>query len=215
MKELYDISFAPANFILTLMSILMLVYWLVVIFTGFNFDTPDVDVDIDADADFENPDLVGQTSGSGFWQGFMDFMYIGELPVLFIISIVVFSMWFINVNVTSIFGISSNIFGFLIYIPNFIISMLITKVVAKPFVKVYAFFNHKGEEPIDFIGKVGRTTSPITKDKLGQIEIQLEEDVLKVYAKALEDESIAYGETVMILEESIDKKYYLVQKYTN
>lgn len=213
MQKLFDISFAPANFFLTLMAIVMLLYWLVVIFTGFNFDTPDVDVD--ADADFENPDVVAPSSGAGFWQGLMEFMYIGELPVLFIISIVVFCMWFINVNVTAFFGISSNLLGFIIYIPNFIISMLLTKVVAKPFVKVYAFFNHKGEEPIDFIGKVGRTTSPISKDKLGQIEIQLEEDVLKVYAKAIDDEMISYGETVMILEESIDKKYYLVQKYTN
>ncbi len=215
MKELFDVSFAPANFILTLFAIIMLLYWLVVIFTGFTFDGPDVDVDFDADAEFQNPDLVGQTSGQGFWSGFLDFLYIGELPILFIISIVVFSMWFINVNVTFIFGLTNNLFGFLLYIPNLVVSMLITKVVAKPFVKLYAFFNHKGEEPIDFIGKVGRATAPISKDKLGQIEIQTEEDILKVYAKSLDDEAIAYGETVMILEESQDKKYYLVQKYIN
>jgi hypothetical protein len=215
MKELLDISFAPANFLLTLLSIVMLLYWLFVIFTGFNIDGPDVDIDADVEADFENPDLVGQPSGQGFWSGFLEFLYIGELPILFIISIVVFSMWFINVNVTAIFGLSHNLFGFLLYFPNFILSMLITKVVAKPFVKLYAFFNHKGEEPIDFIGKVGKTTSPVSKDKLGQIQIQLEEDVLKVYAKAIDDELIPYGETVMILEESLDKKYYLVQKYTN
>ena len=206
MKELFEVSFAPANFVLTLLAILLLVYWVVIIFTGLDIDIPD------SDSDISKPD-VGQGEGQGFWQSFIEFMYIGELPIMFILSIVIFSMWFINVNVTAIFGISNSFLGFLVYLPGFIVSMLITKVVAKPFVKLYAMFNHKGEVEIDFIGKVGRVTSPMTQEKLGQIEIQLTEDVLKVYAKSLEDENIPFGETVMILEESVDKKYYLVQKY--
>lgn len=208
MKELIEVSFAPANFILTLLSILVLIYWVAIIFTGLDVDVSEVD----SDSDISKPD-VGQAEGQGFWQAFLEFIYIGELPVMFIISIVVFSMWLINVNVTAIFGISGNILGFLVYFPGFILSMLITKIVAKPFVKLYAIFNHKGEVEIDFIGKVGRVTSPVSQDKLGQIEIQLSEDVLKVYAKSLENETISFGETVMILEESVDKKYYLVQKY--
>jgi hypothetical protein len=210
MKELLDVSFAPANFVLTLFAILVLIYWVVIIFTGLDIEA----TDLDGDSDLTKPD-VGQGEGQGFWQAFVEFMYIGELPIMFILSIVIFSMWLINVNVTAIFGITDSFLGFLVYFPGFIISLLITKVVAKPFVKLYAMFNHKGEVEIDFIGKVGRVTSPMTQERLGQIEIQLSEDVLKVYAKSLEDETISFGETVMILEESVDKKYYLVQKYTS
>lgn len=208
MERLIEISFAPANFILTLLIIIIMIYWLIIIFTGFDFEA----VDLDADSDLSNPE-VGSADGQGFWNAFMEFFYIGELPIMFIISIVVFTMWLINVNVTAILGISDSILGFLVYIPGLVVSMLITKVVAKPFVKLYGHFNHKGEIAIDFIGKTGRVVSPIGKDKIGQIEIQIEGDVIKVYAKSIDDDFIKFNETVIILEESLDKKYYLAQKY--
>ena len=208
MERLIDISFAPANFILTLLGIIMLVYWLIIIFTGFDFEM----AELDAEADLSNPE-VGNPDGQGFWHAFMEFFYIGELPIMFIISIVVFTMWLINVNVTALLGISDSILGFLVYIPGLVVSMLITKVVAKPFVKLYGYFNHKGEVAIDFIGKTGKVVSPIGKDRIGQIEIQIESDVIKVYAKSIDEDFIQFNETVIILEESLDKKYYLAQKY--
>ncbi|PRY90631.1 OB-fold-containig protein [Mongoliibacter ruber] len=208
MERLIEISFAPANFILTLLGIIMLIYWLVVIFTGFDFEV----ADLDAEADLSNPE-VGVAEGQGFWNAFMEFFYIGELPVMFIISIVVFTMWLINVNVTAVFGISDSLLGFLVYIPGLVVSMLVTKVVARPFVKLYGHFNHKGEVAIDFIGKTGRVVSPIGKNKIGQIEIQIESDVVKVYAKSIDEDFIKFNETVIILEESSDKKYFLAQKY--
>lgn len=208
MERLIDISFAPANFILTLLGIIVLVYWLIIIFTGFDFEV----AEIDADTDLSKPE-AGSAEGQGFWNAFMEFFYIGELPVMFIISIVVFSMWLINVNVTAVLGIYDSLFGFLIYIPGLVVSMLITKVVAKPFVKLYGHFNHKGELAIDFIGKTGRVVSPLGIDKIGQIEIQLQDNVIKVYAKSIDDEFIKFNDTVIILEESLDKKYYLAQKY--
>ncbi len=212
MENLINISLAPANFILTLLAVLMVLYWLLIIFTGFDLDFADVDADLDVDTDSGAID-AGEIEGAGFWNSFLAFFYIGELPVMFIITIVVFCMWLINVNVTAIFGLEDNLFGFLLYIPGLIVSMLITKLVAKPFVKLYSQFNHKGEVAIDFIGKTGKVLSPIGFDKIGQIEIQVNGDVIKIYAKSIDQQLVAFNETVIILEESKDKKYFLAQKY--
>ncbi|MCC5917637.1 MAG: DUF1449 family protein [Cryomorphaceae bacterium] len=214
MQKLIDISFAPANFILTLLALLVFLYWIIVIFTGFDFDIDGPDIDSpEAEGDLSSAD-VGNVNAQSGWQSFLEFFYIGELPIMFIISIVVILMWLINVNVTYIFGISHNILGFVVYLPGFILSMLATKIIAKPFVKLYAMFNHKGEPPIDFIGKVGRVTSPLAKDRMGQIEVRIGADFLLVYAKPMEDEPIGRDETVIILEKSFDEKFYLVQKFT-
>ncbi|MCH8555256.1 MAG: YqiJ family protein [Schleiferiaceae bacterium] len=210
MQSLFDISFAPANFVLTLLLGIVMLYWLVVIFTGFDFDIDGPD----AEANASGPD-VGNVESPGAWQAILEFFYIGELPVMFLASIVVVSMWFINVNVTFLFGWSHSLLGFLIYIPSFIVSMLITKVVARPFIKLYALFNHKGEAPIDFIGKLGRVTSPLSKERLGQIEVRIDADFLLIYARAMDDEEIGHDETVIILEKSFDGKHYLVQRYNN
>lgn len=215
MEKLFHIAFAPANFILSLLVIFVTLYWLVVIFTGFDFDLADADADVDFDADtgdISKPE-AGNPDGDGFWNAMLKFFYIGELPIIFIITLVVFSMWLINVNVTAILGISHNILGFAVYVPGFIASMLVTKVVAKPFVKLYAMFNHKGEEPIDFIGKTGRVISPMGQNRLGQIEVHVMKDVIRVYARSIDGEPIPYNDTVIILEESPDRKFFLVQKY--
>jgi membrane protein implicated in regulation of membrane protease activity len=214
MEELLQIAFAPANFILTLLLIIVMLYWLIVIFTGFDFDLADADADFDVDAsgDFSKPE-TGNVDGGSFWSEMLRFFYVGELPVIFIITLVVFSMWLINVNITAIFGISHNMLGFALYLPGFIVSMLITKVIARPFVKLYAMFNHKGEVPIDFIGKTGRVISPMHENRLGQIEIQVVKDVIKVYAKSIDGQPIQYNDTVIVLEESQDKKFFFVQKY--
>lgn len=208
MEKLLEISFAPANFILSLLVILITIYWLIVIFTGFDLDL----VDADTDTDLSKPE-TGNLEGDGFWNGMLKFFYIGELPIIFIITLVVFSMWLINVNVTAILGISDNIIGFAVYLPGFVASMMVTKVIGRPFVKLYSMFNHKGEEPIDFIGKTGRVLSPMSGERLGQLEIFVLNDIIKVYAKSIDGESIQYNDTVIILEESPDKKFFFVQKY--
>ncbi len=210
MEKLLDIAFAPANFVLTLLAMLVVLYWIVIIFTGLNIDLDAPDAEVEGDLSKAD---VGQVSGQGFWASIIDFFYIGELPIMFVISIVIVLMWFINVNVTALLGISGNFLGFLVYFPGFIASMLLTKIIAKPFIKLYAIFNHKGEVPIDFIGKIGRVVTPLGTSRMGQIEIQLEEDILKVYAMSIDEEIIPYNETVIILEESKDKKYFLAQKY--
>lgn len=209
MENLINIALAPANFILTMLAALMVFYWILIIFTGLDLD---FSPDIDADSNSGTID-AGEVESPGFWNSFLAFFYIGELPVMFIITIVVFCMWLINVNITALFGIEDNIFGFLLYIPGLIVSMLIIKVVAKPFVKLYAQFNHKGEVAIDFIGKTGKVLSPIGADKIGQLEIQVNDDVIKVYAKSIDEAQVPFNETVIILEESPDKKYFLAQKY--
>ncbi|ADR20034.1 hypothetical protein MATR_23590 [Marivirga tractuosa] len=208
MENLINIALAPANFILTMLAALMVFYWLLIIFTGLDLDFANADVDADSGA-IE----AGEIESPSFWNSFLSFFYIGELPVMFIITIVIFCMWLINVNITAILGIENNLFGFLLYIPGLIVSMLITKVVAKPFVKLYAQFNHKGEVAIDFIGKTGKVLSPIGFDKIGQLEIQVNGDIIKVYAKSIDEQLVAFNETVIILEESPDKKYFLAQKY--
>lgn len=214
MDKLFHIAFAPANFILTLLVIIITIYWLIVIFTGFDFDFAEADADIDADAggDLSKPE-TGSIDGDGVWSAMLRFFYIGELPVIFIVTLVVLTMWLINVNITAILGISHNALGFALYLPGFIASMLVTKVVARPFVKLYAMFNHKGEAPIDFIGKTGRVIAPMRDNRLGQIEVYVVKDVIKIYTRSIDGQPILYNDTVIVLEESPDNKFFFVQKY--
>ncbi|MCH5596904.1 OB-fold-containig protein [Niabella ginsengisoli] len=211
MQDFFELAFSKVNFVPTLLAILFAIYWVITIFTGLDIEVADADVDVDADADTHHPD--SQHSGDGVWDSILKFFYIGELPILFILSLVSIFMWLFLINVTSWLSWEDSWIGFVLYLPGFIIGLLITKVVALPFLKLYRMFNHKGEESIDFIGKVGAVVATVKTDKIGQIEIKHQGDVIRVYAKSMTEEEYKAGEQVIILEASPDQKFYLVQSY--
>lgn len=227
MNELINIAFSPVNALLSILLILMMLYWLLTIFTGIDLDFFDVDFEIDVDADFDmdadvdskiDVDLNKDTPIEGSESFFIQFLkYFGfdELPFMFLLSVIVFVMWFLSINTTHYLNITSNLIGFLLLIPIFFVSLFIAKFITKPLVKFYKMINPEGEKEIDFLGRTGKITSVVKDDKLGQIEILVKGDPIKIYAKSLNGELINLGEQVEVVNESKDQKYYIVKKINN
>ncbi len=214
MKELIEISFSPVNAFFTIMSIIMVIYWLLVIIAGidpdlFSVDFDSADIDVDADLDI---DADGDADGNGFIK-ILEFFNFDELPLMFIITIIFFSMWLVGVNVTYYLGIESTLLGFLLIIPNFILSLFVVKLFSKPLGYLYKQVNHKGEPEIDFLGRRCRVVSSVSHDKTGQIELTVNGDPIKIYARSNTEEKLAAGQQAVIVGESEDKKYYLVEKF--
>jgi hypothetical protein len=214
MKELIEISFSPVNAFFTIMSIIMVIYWLLVIIAGIDpdlfsvdFDSADIDVDTDLDIDAD-----GDADGNGFIK-ILEYFNFDELPLMFIITIIFFSMWLVGVNITYYVGIESTLLGFLLIIPNFILSLFVVKLFSKPLGYLYKQVNHKGEPEIDFLGRRCRVVSSVSHDKTGQIELTVNGDPIKIYARSNTQEKLATGQQAVIVGESEDKKYYLVEKF--
>src|SRR5690606_39570059 len=128
MKELIEISFSPVNAFFSIMCILLVVYWLLVIIAGIDPDLFSVDFDsADLDSGFDGD---GEADSSGFMK-ILEYFNFDELPLMFIITIVFFSMWLIGVNITYYLGIESTLLGFLLLIPNFILSLFVVKLFSK------------------------------------------------------------------------------------
>ena len=54
MNSLIDILFSPVNGTLTVLMLILILYWLVTMVSGLDFDVDfDVEVDLDVDADFD------------------------------------------------------------------------------------------------------------------------------------------------------------------
>ncbi|GAB3006619.1 hypothetical protein GCM10027051_02530 [Niabella terrae] len=220
MSEFIQLAFSKVNFIATVLAILFAIYWVVTIFTGLDFDTADSDLALHHDGDLHHDagphkDFHhGESQADGhYWHSVLKFFHIGELPILFIFSFVSIFMWLIMINTSAWLGWQDKWIGLVLYIPAFILAMLVSKVAIIPFLKLYRVFNHKGEESIDFIGKVGAVYSVVKPDKLGQIEIRNQGDVIRVYAKSIDHEIYEPGSQVIILEASPDQKFFFVQSY--
>ncbi|MFD2564036.1 hypothetical protein [Aquimarina rubra] len=230
MKELVEIAFSPVNAFFSIMCIALILYWILTILTGLDLDFFDVefdastdldlDVDMDADMDNYNPDvdlpqknLNAEVQSESVGVQFLRYFNFDELPLMFMLTILFFSIWFISINITHTFGWQSNWMGFVMLLPNLIVSLFITKLLTKPIAKVYRMIDHKGEEEIDFLGRRCIVKSPVSGEKLGQIEVMVKGDPIRVQAKGFKGVSIASGEEALIVNESKDKKYYLIEKF--
>ncbi|WP_294733862.1 OB-fold-containig protein [uncultured Flavobacterium sp.] len=210
MEELIEISFSPVNAFFSIMSIIMVFYWVLVIIAGLDPDLFSVDFDAaDVDSDFNTESGTGN---SGFMK-VLEYFSFDELPMMFVITIVFFSMWFLGVNTTHYLGLGSSLMAFLLIIPNFIVSLFLVKLIAKPLGRLYKMVNHKGEPVIDFLGRRCNIITQIAPDKTGMVELTVNGNPIKLYARSNTDEEIAVGQQGVIVKESDDKKYYLVEKF--
>jgi hypothetical protein len=222
LKELLQISFSPVNAVLSILCLLFLLYWLLVIFTGLNPDFFSVDFDTDIDAGVEtsldvhhtHDKHIDSTHGDGnAFISVLKFFNFDELPLFFMLTVLFICMWFISVNVTAFIGVENVKTGALLLIPNFIVSLFVIKMVAHPLAWVYKHINHKGEEEIDFIGRRCTVLTSIKYDKTGQIELVVNGDPIKIYARSNSTDELKAGSAAVIVNESADKKYYLVEKF--
>jgi len=208
---------------LSIMCIVMLLYWLLVIFAGLDPDFFSIEFDAtpEADADLSTIDVdhAGDrsgdtdTDGDGVFHDILKFFHFDELPLMFILTLVFFTMWLFSINVTHYLSISSPLVGVLLYIPYFIVSLFVVKIFSKPLIYLYSQLNHKGEEAIDFLGRRCTVISRVEKEKIGIVELLVKGDPMKIYAKSNNDEVLTAGTEAIIINESKDKKFYYIEKF--
>lgn len=219
MKELIEISFSPVNAFFSIMSIIMLLYWIMVIVAGLDPDLFSIDfdsTDLDTDFDSHTHDLPDRTEASSDGNPFMktlEFFNFDELPLMFILTIIFFSMWLVGINVTYYLGVESTLIGFLLLIPNFILSLFIVKIFSKPLSYLYKQVNHKGEPEIDFLGRRCVIFSTLDHERTGQIQLSVNGDPIRLSARSNSDEKLLAGQEAVIVSESEDKRFYLVEKF--
>lgn len=217
MKELIEISFSPVMAFFSIMCIVMLLYWVAVIVAGLDPDLFSIDFDSDIDTNLDSnthdlPDRTETPEGSGFMK-ILEFFNFDELPLMFILTIIFFTMWFLGINMMHYLGVESVWLGLLLMIPNFIASLFIVKIFSRPLSYLYKQVNHKGEPEIDFLGRRCVVFSALDDLKTGQIQLSVNGDPIRLSARSNTDEKLIAGQEAVIVSESVDKKYYLVEKF--
>ena len=237
MNSVLDILFSQVNITLTILMIFLILYWLVTMFTGLDFDTDfDVDIDIDADIDIEvdsnieggNVDFqdVANTEVNKeditkdrrkplkWWQILLVYFNFVGLPFMFTFTCWIFFWWITTLIVTSVTVSYENTFGFIIMIAAIIPGLVLTKIFTTPFKNFFKNLNKDGDLPLDVVGRRGVCLSTLKDDKMGSAEVVIDGTPLSIYAKSLNGEQINYKEDILIIKQSKNKNYYYVKSYT-
>ncbi|TSE09725.1 hypothetical protein FOF46_06845 [Aquimarina algiphila] len=240
MKELIDIAFSSVNMVLTILMILLILYWLFTMISGVDFDVDvDVDIDIDMDTDLDvdtdagieggnldfqdiantevnKEDVVGKKRKPlKWWQIVLIYFNFVGLPFMFTFTCWIFIWWLCTVITTSLTSTYNNSLGYIIFLAAILPSLLLTKIFTTPFKGFFKNLNKDGDAPIDLIGRKGTLQSTISGNKLGSAEVIAESNPLSIYVKSLNGEQINYHQKILIIKQSEDKNYYFVQSYND
>lgn len=223
----YNLMHPLPNAVMTVIMGVLVVYWLFTLLLGvgvddldlgfdFDVDVPDADVaDVDAgvDPDADAEQEVAQEKSPGFFLKFLMFMNIGKVPFMLVLSTLKLFMWIGSLITTSLVNVTTwGLSSLFILLPIGIVAVFFTKFATNPLVKFFKEIGYKGEEAIDFLGRSGKMLSSIRADKIGTAEFVVDNNPIKLSVRSLDGDELNYGDYVVVMDESDDKKHYLVNK---
>ena len=217
MEMFYHLMHPLPNAIMSGLMGVMFLYWLV----SFLFGAMDLDIDVDFDHDIDV--TVGGVDTSGIDAGhshdpgammkFLEFVNVGKMPFMLIITIFFFFIWLGSLILTSFIDIESwGGWAVIILLPLMFCSIFLTKFATKPFVKLFLAMGYQGEDAIEFLGRDGVMISNIEGAKIGAANFKIDGNPIRLNVKSKDGKPIRRGEYVVIEEEDIERKFYLVSK---
>ncbi|MCP4692771.1 MAG: DUF1449 family protein [Desulfobacterales bacterium] len=204
MVEMYTVAISPFNLPFTILLGLVLLYWVFVILGAADIDVIDMEWLPDLDAD----------SPGGFIHGFFQFLGIGEVPIILIISILVLFGWsFAMLGTYYLNSEGSALKGFALLAANCVAAVIFTGFLIRPLQTLFSPLHKTEKEKQKVVYKTGVVISSEVNATFGQVEIATGEAPITINARADEGQVIKKGEQVIVYDEDREKGVYFVEKY--
>ncbi|SIN85357.1 OB-fold-containig protein [Chitinophaga niabensis] len=218
MANIVELLFNPlSNAIMTVTTGVTVIYWIFNLIFGsvlgdgdLDADGIDTDVDVDTDADLDHG------GDSSTWDKLLSFVNVGKVPFMIVLSVFKLIAWIITLASSIVLNLVT--WGWMsvfILLPVIFVAFIITRFATKPLIKLYHAMGYNGEEAQDLLGRNARMLSSISGDTIGFAELKVQGDVMRINVKSKTGEAIRFDADVMIMDESPDKKYYIVVPEVN
>lgn len=231
---LTEVLFSQVNIVLSILLMILILYWIVTMIGGIDFDLDiDVDVDVDVDLDtgleggnmdFEDVSNVEVTKENVVgkrrkplkgWQIFLIYFNFVGLPFMFTFTCWIFIWWLMTTVTTALTFTYDSVFGFAVMLIALFPALIVNKLFTTPFKGFFKHLNKDGDVAVDFLGRKATLLSSISGEKMGNAEVLADGNAMSVYVKSLTGEPLVYGSTVLIIKQSADQNYYLVENYND
>lgn len=243
MLELLYAAFSPVNIALTVLLVLIVLYWLAVIvgaldihFLHVDVDAGgDVHVDLHADAD-AGADLhldhdldvghdlhvdqdadVGHDvhADGGFHAGglraVLGFFYLGEVPLMVLVSILVLAMWMMSIIANHVLNPGGSLLlGVPIFAGVLAAGLAVLKVVGLPLRKLFSAFNKEYNAPQTIMGRLCTVTTTSVSDRVGQAEIRGPGAPIVLSVKTEDGATLHRGDEAVVVDLDRAKGVYVI-----
>lgn len=212
MKDVIDQALFAPTLPLTVLLVALVVYWIASAL-GISWTDGDAHADVHADAHADGH-AEGNADGHGMWGGMLAFLNVGRVPLMIVITVLTLSMWVISMLGDEFLGGGSLLIGFALLVPAFLLGCVITRFATAPFGKVLALLQPDGEPPLKHVGLVCTVTTAQVTTRYGQAAIETAGSPLIVQVRTHEGETLARGDTALIVAEDAATAIFTVRKVT-
>ncbi|QNF32731.1 DUF1449 family protein [Adhaeribacter swui] len=201
MSEFLQAASASVNIIPSILLLFALLYWAVVILGILDLDMLDMDLEMDS-----SDAIVWLNHALGFFN-------VGKIPFMIFFSFVALPFWAASILLNYYLNTGESLVGFVLLIPLFIFSLLASKVLTYPFVKIFAALEKEHDSKASVIGRVCTVTLPVTATEMGQATVRTTGSLLLLNVKATSGAYLKKGETGLIIDYNAAKQFYLIEPY--
>ncbi|CAN5904754.1 hypothetical protein BH11VER1_BH11VER1_06780 [soil metagenome] len=219
MIELIREAFGAHNIIVTMMLGLVVFYWLLVMAGAVDFDLDLFDFgDADVEATPEIPDAHDSSVHlGGAWLTAGKFLGFSQVPMVVWGSFLTLSMWAISLVLNYQYngepGNRELTTSLMLLAPNFIGSLILTKLATLPVAKLFAAMSDADNESEEVVGRIGTVVSTEVDAHYGQLEIIGKGAPLLVNVRLDEGATrLSKGDSAKVVSAAADQSFYYVKR---
>jgi hypothetical protein len=220
MKELIDLSFSSPHLPITVLLLVILLYWFTVILGVLDFSFLDFDADVDVHADvsadvhLDKNIHVDVKPKRGIFAHLLAFFNLGKVPFMVWMSFLILFVWCGSILSNYYLNNESVGFALILLVPNLIISLLLTKLLTAPLVRVFSDGKNEFERNTDLIGKPCTVLLSANEMKVGQAEVLSATGVpVLLTVKTTEGKPLRRGEKGLVIDYDAASHTFLIAPF--
>lgn len=225
--EFLQLCLAPVTLPFTILLVCVFGYWTLNVVGFVSMDLFDVDLDLDLETDLDvdvdldvdmdvdvDPDVdMDGDIGLPPWLAVLHYFNVGEVPVMILLSVLIFTMWTISLVLNNYWNPTlSTGLGLLLMVPNFLASPMITKVLTTPFASVFKHAKSGIAKATKIVGRTVIVTTGEVTTSFGQAELNSDNVVVPITlnVRARDGERLGKGDEALVVEHDDSNDTYLV-----
>ena len=209
--DVFDIAFSGVMLPITVLTLLVLAYWLLVIFGIVGLELFDINFGVDYNAEGGEAS-AGNTGGGATTLGVLKFFHVGEVPIMILISIFAFSLWMVTYAATVTF--SENLQGPLAILwigPSLLISLGLTKAFLWPTSRLFQSFDGSKDAKVEQVGRTCIVTSSDVTPKFGLAEVKIDGPPIIIDVRAAKGDVFVKGDFALVVSRNKGNQTYLIR----
>ena len=213
MMELFQESMRAVNLPFTVLAMLAVLYWVVVLLGVIDVDALDFDMDLDVDVDVDvdvDGDIVGHGSALASLVGILG---LKNVPILLALSVYFISLWLVGMVAQYYLNPGdSAIIGGVIIAVNLFASLIVMRIVTRPFAKIYGVLNKDYDAPAKVVGSVCTVTSlDISGSRVGSCEILAKGAPIQINAVHRGEHFLKKGDEALVVRYDKENRVYEIE----